>query len=78
MDSEMKSIKKNKTWVLTDLLCSTPLARYYLFWPIGLTDLFLAATHSPKMCSTSQGEHAHIRHFPESSFADVRYYNPPP
>jgi hypothetical protein len=48
---------------------------------MGLTDLFLTATHGPKTRLTSQGKHAHIRSSPKFSPADMGYYNmelPPP
>jgi hypothetical protein len=56
----------------------TPPAIYCPFWLMGLTDLFLAATHGSKTRITSQGEHAYIRPSPKSSPVDVGYYNPPP
>jgi hypothetical protein len=43
---------------------------------MGLIDLFLVATHGPKMHLTSQGEQAHIKLSPKSSLVDVGYYNP--
>jgi len=39
-----------------------------------LMDLFLATTHGPKTCLTSQGEHAHVRPSPKFSPVDMGYY----
>jgi hypothetical protein len=43
---------------------------------VPLTGLFLAATHSPKTCLTSQGEYALIKSWLWTLASDVRSYNP--